>query len=251
MLKKFLATSFAVAAASFASAQTLSVAVSNITTDATNGNFSNGSTFIHGVNKFTLDMLVTLSNTADDWTAGGMKAVTFAGAKWYYNGLDPNNPQPTAPGTASPAKFSTFVNNPRSQFINGRFTTATAFAGSYNPPSTTLIASPTEFNVAWLESPPVSTSLDTAAAVARLTLDTLGTSFTAIRVGSLTHNVGNNAIPNAAPNAGETTLAQVQLATGSQLNGGTLTYDSFYIYGTPEPASLALLALGGLLLRRR
>lgn len=210
-----------------AQAQTVVFSISDVTNVAApNGSYSDPNTgFVHGYNMFTFDVLATMAPTSDDWTAGGVKAVTFGGAKLFYSGVgrDPNTgdiTSPTAPGTNGADRFSTFVNNPRSQFTSSRFTNPTAFAGSYLPPTSVIIATPVEFNVAFLEFPPVSTSLDTNAATVRLTLDLTGTGFE-----------GGDVYAAAAPNVPtDVKLAAANVAVSTTLNGGVLRTLNFNIY---------------------
>ena len=216
MLKKLFVASFALAAATFASAQ-----------------FSFQALSVAGgpAGTATVDILFSLTPTSDDWTSSGLVCKTSNGATLRYQaGLDPNNPAPTAPGTAN--QFVSFVNDPRGQTVNGRFTTATSFAGSYLPATSKPIVAPTEFNAAWLEFPPNSTSLDTTAAVARMTMN--------LPVGAT----------GIAINGTGLLLATVNYAASSTNSGGLIPFN-FTINAIPEPASLALLALGGLLGFRR
>lgn len=201
------------------------------------GSYNDG-TFIHGVNKFTCDFLVSLFDPNDDWTAGGVRAVTGAGTRWFYSPDDPNAPH-TAPGTTGTNRFTCFMNNPAGQFDGARFSTPTSFTGPMTGGSPGPIFSATEINAAWLESPPISTSLDYMAAVMRLTIDTAGTPFNHVRIGPLTAKFGDSSMPSPFPFAGETTVATIQVATATERNGGTLTYGDFYLYGStvPEPIS--------------
>lgn len=217
-MKKFLATAFAVAATSAAFA----------------GTYTFSTPIVSGgpAGTVTVDILFDLSPTTDDWTAGGLRVITAGDATLKYQAsLDPNLPSPTGPGTGD--KFSSFVNNPRGATANARFTSSTSFAGSYLPAGP-LVATSTEMNVAWLESPPASTSLDTAAATSRITLNTVSGSSLGIQI-----------------NGTGPLLATVDYAAASTDNGGNLSLLHFTINAVPEPASLALLALGGLLGFRR
>lgn len=186
----------------------------------------------------TWDILVSVRPN-DDWTAAGIKATTGNGAKWFYD-LDqaPDANFPTAPGTATPNKFSTFLNNPRSQFADGRFTSPTTFAGAYDPTAFDIKMTPTELNAAWLELPPDSTSLDTNAAVARLSLDT--------------HNSPYHGWSLWINTFGAARLATVDIATGTVLNGGVTPKLHFEIWASnpPEPATGLLLLAGGFALAR-
>lgn len=234
--KMFIGLIAAISVAAVGWAGTFTYTISDVTNaPAPDGSYDDG-TFIHGLNKFTFDVLFSLTPTSDDWTVGGVHALTNSGATWYYSPAqaDPNQ-LPTAPGTNAPDKFSTFVNNPASQFSNARFTAPTAFAGGYR--TQFGAKQPTYFDWAWLESPPVTTSLDTDAAVIRLTLSTVGTPFTNVRAGT-----------TIAP--GETQLASIQCAMGSAQNGGNLSLLNFNLYGIPEPAPLGLVFVGAFLWRR-
>ena len=215
-MKKLLVAAFAVAASSAALAQ-----------------FSYSAPVVSGgpAGTATVDIMFSLTPTSDDWTASGLKAITSNGAAFIYQGgLDPNSPAPTAPGTGN--KFVTFVNDPRGQTANGRFTAATSFAGTYLPASPTPIADAGQFNVAWLEFPPNASSLDTNAAVARMTIE-LPSGVTEVEV-----------------NGPGTLLVTANFAASSTNSGGLIPFN-FTINAIPEPASLALLALGGLLGFRR
>ncbi|MBI3759053.1 MAG: hypothetical protein HY269_04775, partial [Deltaproteobacteria bacterium] len=152
-----------------------------------------------------------------------LTAAASAQTKWYYSpALSDPNTLPTGPGTSSPAKFSTFVNNPRSQFANVRFTSMTSFAGSYNPATPTPIHSPTQLNCAWLESPPVSTTLDTNAAMVRLTLDTAGTAYEGAQIYAAL----------APRTQTDVVLSTVEVAVATTLNGGNIKLIDFFIFSS-------------------
>ena len=213
-------------AAAPAPAQTspVSFQLSNVTRAAPpNGRYQDpANNFEHGINKFTYDLLFSI-DAADDWTAGGLVVLTGSGAKIYYNsGGDPNLPM--APGTSSPQKFSSFINNPRSQYADARFTTPTAIAGAYNPGSPTFVATETQLNVAWLELPPASTSLDTSAATVRFTIDTQGECFEG-------HRIYPSTVGPRRP--GDLLLASVEFAVATQRNGSALSIARFSLFTAP------------------
>lgn len=239
MMKKFLAAGLILAAASVASAS-VTYSLSDVTLDAVNGNYQ-GPEFQHGTNAWTVDVLVNL-NSSDDWTAGGLVGTTQAGSSWYY--FEPNLAPGPQGSSAAPGKFATAVTLPKSQFATGRFTSLSNFAmaGSYKPASPTAVANANEVNVAWLETPPQTTTLDTNGAIVRLTLlHTLTADQTGVYFDSVQRN------PN------DVLLASIEVASGSvETTGLAIVNYSAYATVIPEPASLALLALGGLMgLRRR
>lgn len=186
----------------------------------------------------TFDVLETLVNSNDDWIGGAIKAVAMNGTQWYYNLPDPNS-LPTAPGSASPNRFSTFCNNPRSQFANLRFTVPTAFQGSYLPETLVPVVTSTQLNVTYNELPPDLNSLDTNAAVARISLDLRNTPYEGWNVGTV-------------QSSGALQLAQINVGAITILNGATFKTFNFNLWGTvPEPTSLSLFLIAVLFHQRR
>src|SRR5262245_27084934 len=116
MLKRFLATAFAVAASSVALAQG-TVSVDLLDAGETSGSIP--------ANTQIGDIFVDIATT-DVWTAGGIRALTSNGATLKYWDSDANTagvqPGLFNPGTAN--KFNTSLSKPRARDAAGRFTNA-------------------------------------------------------------------------------------------------------------------------------
>jgi PEP-CTERM motif-containing protein len=241
MSKRFLATAAAVAAASVAMAdQTLSVDIYGA---------GDGTTLENDPTLIVVDVLTDVS-TGDSWTAGGFRGVASGGASLVY-ALDPNTQQPdlTDPGTNN--RFVTFFNKPRGRDLNGRFTNGGAeAAGRYCPTGPTATTELTEVNVAFFASPPEtigSPTVDGAMfrAAIRLPAGILDNQV-AIWVGNdppPTHP--NILFRSFCDNPGQGG------SVGATFDNPTVLGGNWGLSAIPEPASLALLALGGLLAIRR
>lgn len=179
----------------------------------------------------TFDLLVTLTRAYDDWLDCGIDAVTFNGVAWFYSLSDPNA-FPTAPGTGTPEKYATFVNPPRSQFANARFTSPATIMGSYVPISDVPIITPTHLDLLFNEMPPDPNTPDPNSAVARLSLDLRSTSYVGWSV-------------STAESAGAIKLAQIDVGTVTMAFGPHPVTKRFELWATaPEPSAFVLLFAG-------
>jgi len=185
---------------------------------------------------FTVDIEVTVDPN-DAWTAGGISATAVNGASHLY-ATDPNTAdnQATAPDTGNGGRFVSFVSLPRPQGANARFRNpgAASIAGAFDPVGAIPTLDAGLFNVAFLEFPPTGTQ--GSGFNARITLDISGTGFAA---GDL----------SLSPTDSASAISRVLVAQATQNFSSPLTEMTFFI--VPEPASLALLVLGGLVAFRR
>lgn len=195
---------------------------------------------------FTFDTLITNQPANDAWTASGVVAHAIVGKWFFVSDTDPNTgqsiPNILAPGTAVPNRFASFVSIPRNQtadnrFINSPVGGSSTFAlGSYIPATPAPIVNDHEFNVAWGANPPNFNLLNVNAAIMRLTLDL-------------------NDRPDIASvvvNGSGELLATVNLALGSRNGAGDLQLITIRLNkGVPEPGSIGLLVMGGMLMIRR
>ncbi|MBI5864965.1 MAG: PEP-CTERM sorting domain-containing protein [Planctomycetes bacterium] len=246
MLKRFLATAFAVAASSVAMAQG-TIAVDLLDAGETTGTIP--------ANFVIADVFVDIATT-DVWTAGGVRALTLNGATLNYFDEDPNTPgvQPGLFNGGTANKFYTSLSKPRARDGAARFTNAAAAAaGAYNPTGPNAIKLPGELNVAYFASPPESSTSPSADGyVARLSVNIAGVSVPA----GATWGAG---VLGTEP-AGSTFVLRSEPPVGGTQTPGTVlaTFDvpqiagvSWGIWFVPEPTSLVLLALGGLAAFRR
>lgn len=181
---------------------------------------------------------------ADDaWTAGGIAANSLVAGVTMVCYNDPNTGTAfTAPETAGSASRNvSFVSLPRDQNTNARFRTAGAatIVGAYSPAGPAAICSATQFNVAYAEIPP--TFLQGTGYTQRLVVDYSGSAYAGETVYAAT----------APASPGDVQLVSVETAIATQDFASPLTIQRWGIYATPEPASLALLALGALAAIRR
>jgi len=227
MLRKILATTLVLAASSAAFGQ-ISLSLSDL------GNM--------GGDLWGADVSVTIG-TGDAWTAGGVAGTTSGGVQFNYS-IDPNtgNAVLTAPEpTGGNVRNVTFVSLPRDQNANARFRTAGAatIVGGYNPPAAAAQADPGQVNIAYAEIPPTFTQA--SGYTQRVVINTAGTVYAGLAVYADT----------APRNAGDVVIARMDSAGASRNFPSPLTTMDWQFYAVPEPASLALLALSGLIAIRR
>ena len=243
MLKRFLVATFAMAA---------SAAFADVTTSADLLGPEDGGTQ-PPVGVIAIDVLVD-ADADDVWTAGGLRGdVTAAGqalgvALRYGPGDDPNTPRSEQlfnPGTGN--RFVTFLTKPRVRDGAGRYTNAGAgIAGRYSPTGALEEATATTINAAWFANPPEGPNSPSAdGAVARVSLDVANVialpDFQGFVVG----------LPSAATGP---IIFQSSTDDGPNTGSVSASFDNPTISGVdwavwytvvPEPASLALIALGG------
>lgn len=240
MLKRFIATAVALAASSAAMA---TVVVTADILDPTDG----GNQPPAGV--LSVDILVDCEIGA--WTASGVRAVTSNGATLRY-AADPNTGAPVLvnPGTAN--RFVTFFSRPRPRDADARYTNgAAATAGRYSPTGPTPTTTPGEVNVAYFSSPPPtigSPAVD--GAVFRISINLPA----GISADQCILTPGTTTPPTSHP----ITLLTSVGGQGDDRGSVAATFDAPQVTGLnwvvsaiPEPASLALLVLGGLAAFRR
>jgi len=236
MLRKALATGLAFSAASLAFG---GVSLSAVAVDA-------GANPL-GANFHTADVLIDVAPASDWWTVGGLSGGPVDASTAQYFISDPNDasvPIMTAPGTASASTtHTTFVSLPRDAAAAKRFGAngAADIAGGYLPPSPTATLDASGANIAYLQFPPSADGLDVpdTGAIARVTIEDL--------VGGREIVISSSGAPAGFP----VLLAEYNLASGTKEDPAPLATLVFGFYTVPEPASLALLALGGLMAIRR
>jgi len=234
MLRRMVPSVLILAGASVALAQNAGIDISVVTSPSPAGTF---------VVDVFVDMVASPPNA---WTASGIRADAFLGATFRYSdGGDPNGPRLTniEPTNVSGDRNVNFVSQPRGQTVNARFRAggAALIAGGYLPPTPTAEATATVFNVAYFdEVPPGEETTD--GYVARLAMDV-----PALLDGTLYLSTTGPIEPS------DLLVMSGNAAAATNLNPTPLEVLLFDVFSTiPEPASLALLLLGGLMgLRRR
>jgi len=183
------------------------------------------------VGRFVVDIEVTVDPT-DVWTAGGVAGEALNGASFVY-AIDPNTgrPKATAPDTGIGGRFVTFVSKPLGQFEDRRFRRggSAGIAGGFDAPP---VLESNSVGLAFLEFPPTGT---------------LGSGFNTRIALDLSDAIQDDV--TLSFEEPDRFLAHIFLADATQEFSSPLTTLEFWI--VPEPASLLLLMLGGLLAFRR
>ncbi len=230
MLKKFVASMMVLAASSAAFAQ---VTVSMNSLGLNDGTYN-------------FDLILNWAD-GDDWTTTGVRVDAMNGAVLEYNFQNDGNGNalPNA-GPGAGSEFHTFMSTPLPPAAGGRFNNNYAgnLAGGAIPAAPTPTRTANEFNVALFDT--AETPADaTDRAVQRTALNVAGVAG---------FDGGNVYFSQTGPmGANDILVGQFQSLTGIRSLGAVLTsFDGeFYATGIPEPASLALIALGGLVALRR
>jgi hypothetical protein len=120
-----------------------------------------------------VDVFVDI-DSADVWTASGIRVTAHPGARFVYWDVDPNFGEVEAPfnlGTEN--KFATSLSRPRARNENARFTSAgAASAGAFDPPGAVWVGTNTLFNIAYFASPPMTSGSPSADGyIARISID--------------------------------------------------------------------------------
>jgi len=177
--------------------------------------------------RFVVDIEVTIDPN-DAWTAGGVAGEALNGASLVY-AIDPNTGRPiaTAPDTGIGGRFVTFVSKPLGQFEDRRFRNggSAGIAGGFDGPPA---LEPNSVGLAFLEFPPTGT---------------LGSGFNTRIALELSDAIPDD--PTLSFDEPDRFLAHILLADATSVFSHPLTTLEFWV--VPEPASLALLLLGGVL----
>jgi len=187
------------------------------------------------------DVEITI-DPGDAWSAGGIQAVSQVPGVTFVYFADPNSGYPvlTAPESrGSPTRHVTFVSLPRAQDANARFRDAGAarITGPYWL-GVSATADPGYYEVGYAEFPPTYTQ--PGGFTQRLVIDYSNS----IYAGEILYAATSPASP------GDVTLVRVRSGFVTH-NFSPLTRLQWNIYATPEPASLALLAVAAAAARRR
>jgi hypothetical protein len=227
MLKRLIVASVLAATASYALAVPTTT-VEDSTADAVTAGL---------LDRAVADVSVGLTESGENWTVGLLEGTAMNGATFIYS-PDPCSPGDTNPnpqGGVPPAteKFVTFVSLPRAKDANGRYTAAGAasIAGA-----STLAATSVRIN--FFDSPPA----DQGAGYIERVAITLGIYPQSSVYVALSPIEGT-----------DIQLASIKTQVGTDLHPAPEDYETLWgIWTTvPEPASLALLVLGGLATFRR
>ena len=243
MFKRFLASAAALASCSIAFAQgTLSVDV--LDPSETSGPIPDNTRIVD----LFFDGVPT-----DVWTAGGFRAAAENEATLIYFDSDPVTPglQPGLINGGVANKFTTSISKPRGRDAADRFTNAgVAVGGAFDLPGPIPDTRPDLVNVAYAVNPPETPgSASGDGYIARIAIDMSEVSEIPGFPKSDYANWGAGPI-GSIPSSARVVLRSI----GVNQPGGTafstfdvpaLNFSSWAMWYVPEPTSLALLALGG------
>jgi hypothetical protein len=226
MLKKLFVTTAVLAVAAVASAQ---VTVSDIG--------PNGAGLTSG-NNVGLDINVALGG--GNWLTSGVSGTASAGSFRY--AADANGPVLTGTRDYDASDEVSMLSRPRAQTAGARFKSAGAvsLAGGYIG---ALTSTGSNIDVAGFQDPlaPVE---NVDGYIIRVVVDLTGSG---IAAGDVYAVAGTTPI-----NGGDTLIATGQAGAGTTINPDALANSTLWsLFAVPEPASLALLVLGGLAAFRR
>jgi len=208
---------------------------------------------------YVVDVSVTIdTGVGDSWTAAGISTVALSGATFRYrfaDEVDPNQPHVplftnVEPDNVLRDRFVSFVSTSAGQTVGARFRAGEAaqIAGGYEPPTPTPSGTPTFFNVAFFDDVPPGE--EGSGFITRVAIDV-----PALYQGTLYLSTTGPQEPGDVRLIGgpADTAGEAQSATASFQHPSPLVLLDWGVWSTiPEPASLALLLLGGLMgLRRR
>ena len=134
------------------------------------GGYSGGSPAFDGEKwDFVFDVLVTINESADDWTGSGVR-VTNANSAVFR--LVPSPGNPPVPGSTVPEKYATFFSVPYAVNASSRFTSpfpTGGIAGRFTSSASGYTYTTSTLDAAWYDF--TSSSNDGPAAVFRLVID--------------------------------------------------------------------------------
>jgi len=279
MLKKFLASGLVLCAASVAVAQSTSIVANNtaVTTGPDAATFNRNGANSAAAAHWTYDL--RMNSNGSDWTGSEISVdVVGAGSIWHASDQrvatgapavdpDPNNPTVCylhnlnvpgltfgAAGNANSRMYDTFFTSPGNRFnIDPSFASPGQPAADQNscqvPPPVVSTAtrlrglnpSGIEIPLAWFDTVTLAVDGSAAATLGRLTFETPA------GFGDLEVVAAGGPAP-----ANKQLFATIRGRTTTNLNSDGVGF-GWDIYQTPEPSTMALLALGGLagLIRRR